>query len=275
MEKVISIGVQVFYRMMDEELFGMAAQLAYFFLLSLFPFLLFLLTLVGYFPIGDQQVIGILADYAPPQIMELINTNIDALVNEQHGGLLSIGIIGTLWAASNAINALTRTLNKAYRVNEDRSFIVSRLIAMVLTVAMVIVILVALLLPVFGRVIGEYAFSWFGWSAAFLEIWETLRYLVSSVIFFIVFLALYKLAPNLKVYFQNAMWGALFATVSWQLVSLGFSFYVNNMSNYTATYGSLGAVIILMIWFYISGIIILTGGIINAVIRNNKKIGRR
>lgn len=184
MGKVISIGVQVFYRMMDDELFGMAAQLAYFFLLSLFPFLLFLLTLVGYFPIEDKQVIGILADYAPPQIMELINTNIDSLVNEQHGGLLSIGIIGTLWAASNAINALTRTLNKAYKVNEDRSFIVSRLIAMALTIAMVVVICVALLLPVFGRVIGEYAFSWLGWSAGFLEVWETLRYLISSVIFF-------------------------------------------------------------------------------------------
>ncbi|GAB3042642.1 YihY/virulence factor BrkB family protein [Virgibacillus ainsalahensis] len=273
MGKAVNFTKQVYGRIMNDDIFGLAAQLAYFFLLSLFPFLLFLLTLIGYLPINDQVVIDLLADYAPAQIVDLINTNISQLVNEQNGGLLSIGIIGTLWAASNAINAMTRSFNKAYEVEENRSFIVARLIAIVLTVAMVLVICIAFLLPVFGRIIGEYIFSFFGLSAGFLSIWETFRYVISSLIFFIVFLALYKLAPNKRIYFKNAVWGALFATVSWQLISLGFSFYVSNMGNYSATYGSLGAVIVLMIWFYISGIIIMTGGVINAVIRKNKRAG--
>ncbi|MBM7601973.1 membrane protein [Virgibacillus halotolerans] len=267
MNKPKAFGKQVFQRIMEDDIFGRAAQLAYFFLLSLFPFLLFLLTLIGYFPIDEQSVIDLIATYAPAQIGDLLHANIDLLVNQQNGGLLSISIIGALWAASNGVNALIRAFNKAYGVKEDRSFIVARLIAMVLTIAMVAIIIIAFLLPIFGRMIGIYLFSLFGLSANFIAVWETLRWLISSIIFFIVFLALYKLAPNAKVTFGKVIWGALFATVFWQLVSLGFSYYVSTMGNYSATYGSLGAVIVLMIWFYISGIIIMIGGAINATIK--------
>ncbi|MBY7142728.1 YihY/virulence factor BrkB family protein [Virgibacillus sp. NKC19-3] len=269
MEKAVAFAKGVYQRIMNDDIIGLAAQLAYFFLLSLFPFLLFLLTLVGYLPIEESRVIAAITDYAPAQITDLINANISQLINQQNGGLLSIGIIGTLWAASNAINALTKALNKAYEVEEDRLFIVSRLIAIVLTIAMVLIICIAFLLPIFGQMIGESIFSLFGLSEGFLTVWEAMRWLVSSLVFFIVFLTLYKLAPNIKVYFKNVIWGALFSTISWQLVSLGFSFYVNNMGNYSATYGSLGAVIVLMIWLYISGIIIMTGGVINAVVRKH------
>ncbi|PAV28165.1 ribonuclease [Virgibacillus profundi] len=263
-------GKKLFQRIMETDVFGLAAQLAYFFLLSLFPFLLFLLTLIGYLPIDDQSVIDVLANIAPAQIMDLINTNISGLVNNQNGGLLSISIIGTLWAASNGVNALTRAFNKAYEVDEDRSFIVARLIAIIVTIGMVTIICIAFLLPIFGRMIGVYLFSFFGLSEGFIAIWETLRWLISSVIFFIVLLALYKLAPNFKIYFKNAVWGALFATVFWQIASMGFSYYVSTIGNYSATYGSLGTVIVLMIWFYLSGIIIMIGGVINATIREYK-----
>src|SRR5699024_1519854 len=192
------------------------------------------------------------------------------LINAQNGGLLSIGIIGTLWSASNGVNAITKAFNRAYEVEEDRSFIVARLIAIALTISMVVVICVAFLLPIFGRTIGIYLFSFFGLSDDFIHVWNTLRWIISSIVFFIVLLALYKLAPNKKIRLRNAMWGAIFATIGWQLVSLAFSYYVSTIGNYSATYGSLGAVIILMIWFYISGIIIITGGIINAMIREEK-----
>lgn len=267
MNQPAAFGKQVFKRILNDDIFGLAAQLAYFFLLSLFPFLLFLLTLIGYFPIEEQSVIHLIETYAPTQIGELINTNISLLVNQQNGGLLSLSIIGTIWAASNGVNALVRAFNKAYEVDEDRSFITARLIAIVLMIAMVVIICIAFLLPIFGRMIGVYLFSLFGLTDNFITIWETLRWLISSVIFFIVFLALYKLAPNTKVYIKNVVWGALFATVFWQLVSLGFSFYVSTMGNYSATNGSLGAVIVLMIWFYISGIIIMVGGTINATLK--------
>ncbi|MUV38673.1 putative ribonuclease-like protein YfkH [Lentibacillus sp. JNUCC-1] len=213
---------------------------------------------------------GFIETYAPSSINELINTNINTVVNNQNGSLLSISVIGTLWAASNAINAIMRVFNKAYEVEEDRSFIVARLIAIVLTIGMIVVIIVAFLLPIFGKLIGEYIFSFIGLSETFINTWSALRWVMSSLVFFIVFLTLYRLAPNVKIYTKNVIWGALFATVSWQIASLLFSYYVSNISNYSATYGSLGAVIALMIWFYISGIIIIIGGLINAVIRKMK-----
>lgn len=273
MKKAVTFSKQLFHKIVEVDVFGMAAQLAYFFLLSLFPFLLFLVTLIGYLSLDAQNVVSFIGDYAPEEIMTLIHTNINQLVNEQNGGLLSIGIIGTIWSASAGIKAIMKAFNGAYEVDEDRSFVIARLIAIVLTISMVVVICMAFVLPIFGKMIGVYIFSFLGWSTNFIHVWETLRWVVSSIVFVIVLLALYKLAPNNKVLFRDAIWGAVFATIGWQLVSLAFSYYVSNIGSYSATYGSLGTVIILMIWFYISGIIIISGGVLNALIAH-RRIGK-
>jgi len=267
LRKFIALMKKFYVRIEETDVFGLSAQLAYFLLLSLFPFLIFLLTLVGYLPIEFNMVISLIDSIVPDQMMELINENIYRLLNRQDGGILSLSIIGTLWAASNGIRALTRAFNRAYSVEENRPFLISRLIAVVMTIAMVGVIIVSLLLPVYGRVIGEYIVAFLGLPDELFEMWNTFRWVLSSVIIFIVLLALYVIAPNLRIYFKNAIWGALFSTVLWQLASLAFSYYVNTLGNYDATYGSLGAVIVMMIWFYLSGIIIITGGVLNAFIR--------
>ncbi|WP_010097219.1 YihY/virulence factor BrkB family protein [Ornithinibacillus scapharcae] len=253
-------------RILEEEAFGLSAQLAYFFLLSLFPLLVVAITLVGYLPIDSNILIRMLSQVAPTDSMALIEQNVEQLVSQQNGQLLSIGIIGTLWAASNGINAIMRVLNNAYEVEEDRLFIVSRLIAIVLTIAMLGVLVLALLLPILGRMIGVYLFSFFGLSEDFLHVWEMLRWVFTSIVFFIVFIFLYKIAPNVKLRFRDAFWGALFSTVAWQLTSYAFSYYVSELGHYSATYGSLGAVITLMIWFYLSAFIVIVGGILNATI---------
>lgn len=268
MYNVVGFGKSLQKRITEADVFGLSAQLAYFFLLALFPFLLFIITLLGYLPIDEDILLDFIGAYAPKETMELINVNISQIVNGQNSGLLSIGIIGTLWSASNGVNAITKAFNRAYQVEEDRSFIIARLIAIALTIAMIGVICIALLLPVFGKMIGVYVFSFVDLSENFVKLWNMLRWILSSVVFLIVLLALYTLAPNVKLKVKNVIWGALFATFGWQLVSLGFSYYVNTIGNYSATYGSLGAVIILMFWFYISGIIIITGGVINAVLQN-------
>src|SRR5699024_1851872 len=195
---------------------------AYFFLLSLFPFLLFLLTLIGYLPLDLDNITAFIETYAPPEIMEWVMTNIQQLAKRQNSGLLSISIIGTLWSASKGINALMRAFNRAYGVEEDRSFIVSRLIAIILTIAMVVIISVAFLLPIFGKTIGLYIFSFVGLSEDFLATWDTLRWAGSPVAFFIVFLALYVLSPYQHICLQHAVWGAIFTTVSCQLVWVAF-----------------------------------------------------
>lgn len=270
MKNIINEGKQFYLRIIEVDVFGLSAQLAYFFLLSLFPFLLFLINLIGYFSVDEEIVLQAIGDFAPPAVIELIQTNVGNLLNVQNGGLLSIGIVGTLWAASNGVNAITKALNRAYHIEPKRSFVIYRLFAMVMTIAMFLVVIVALLLPVFGQAIGEYLFSWVGWSKEFSQMWQTLRWGTSSVIFFIVLTFLYKFFPRQKVYLKHVVWGALFSTICWQVVSLGFSYYVSSLRNYSATYGSLGTIIVLMIWFYLFGMIVIVGGVLNSYIHELK-----
>lgn len=265
MKQVIRFLTYLYQRIMDGDVFGLAAQLAYFFLLSLFPLLILVMTLIGYLPLDEQTVLDALSSVIPGESMAFIEANIRMLLNQQNTGLLSIGILGTLWSASNGVNAIIRALNRAYQVEETRPFLISRFVAIILMFAMIAVIVVALLLPVLGRMIGVYIFSFFGLSDDFIQFWNTFRWVISAIVFFIVFLALYRLAPSRKIQLKNVVPGALFTTLSWQLTSLAFSYYVETIGDYSATYGSLGAVIVLMIWFYMSGIIIIIGGTINAV----------
>jgi len=257
-------------RFSEDEVTSLSAQLSYFFLLSLFPLLIFIVALASYLPIDYLRLLEMMSAYIPVEAMQLIENFLFETMDSSGGGLLSIAIIGTIWSASNGINAIMRALNKAYDVEENRSFILGRVIAISLLLSVLLLIVVALLLPVFGRMIGVYIFSFFGASEQFISVWNGLRWIISSSIFFIVFLYLYKMAPNAKVYFKDAIWGALFATIGWQVSSYGFSLYVNTMGNYAATYGSLGGVIILMLWFYISGIIIILGGEINAMVADHR-----
>lgn len=271
MEQIVRFGKEMLYRINEADVSGLSAQLAYFFLLSLFPFLLFLVTLLGFLPIEDLTVMDVLETYLPNDVNQMIQANLTTLVNNRSGSLLSISIIGTLWSASNGFNALKKSFNKAFGVEKERSFVIARVIAIGLMILMVAVIAIALLLQVFGELIGKQLFEFFGLSESFIQLWNTLRWAVSSVTFFIVFLVLYKLGPNKKIRWRDTLWGALFATLGWQIASLGFSFYVNTLGNYSAAYGSLGTVIVLMIWFYLSGIIITTGGVINAYAHDRNK----
>ena len=257
-------------RFASDEVPGLSAQLSYFFLLSLFPFLIFLITLIGYLPISQEEVLNTIEEFAPGESMQLINTTLDQILNERNGKLLSFGIIATLWSASNGINAIVRAFNKAYDVSESRSFFVARGMAILMTIAMVFVIIVALLLPVFGKEIGIFIFSNFGFSAEFLTVLNTLRWLVSGVILFIVFTALYFVAPNKRLHIKDGLPGAFAATLGWMGVSLAFSYYVGNFANYSATYGSIGGIIVLMIWFYLTGMIIILGGELNAMLYKRK-----
>lgn len=253
-----------FYR---NEIPSRAAELAYYFLLSLFPFLIFLITLIGFFPLEPRDVLNLIREFAPEQTMKMIEVNLNTIIGSHNEGLLSFGIIATIWSASNGINAIVRAFNRAYEVEESRSFLVARGMAMLLTVGMIFVIITALLLPIFGKAIGLYLFSTFGLSHTFLTIWAASRWILSAMILFIVFTGLYYFAPNKHLKLKEVTRGSAFATFGWMVASLIFSYYVGNFGNYTATYGSLGGIIILLLWLYISGMIIIIGGEVNAIYR--------
>ncbi|MEH7109586.1 YihY/virulence factor BrkB family protein [Bacillus sp. JJ1764] len=254
----------LWHRIVEDDLPGLSAQLAYYFLLSLFPLLIVLFTLIPYLPIPHQDMLVVIKEFAPAEAMELIEKTVDEVMSHRSGGLLSFGIIGTLWSASNGINAVVRAFNKAYNVKESRSFIIARGTAVLLTFGMIFVFLLAIILPIFGREIGIYLFTQLGHTKEFIKVWNTLSLATSVVILFVLFTGLYWIAPNVRLRCRSAFPGAAFATGGWILSSFGLSVYVGNFSNYSVTYGSIGAIIVLMLWLYISAFIIILGGEINA-----------
>lgn len=261
----------LWHRIEEDDLTGLSAQLAYFFLLSLFPLLIVLLTLLPYISIPHQDILGLFSGFAPAEVMDLIESNISYVMNNRNGGLLSFGIIGTIWSASTGISAIVRAFNKAYNVKESRSYIVAQGMSILLTFGAIFVFILAIVLPVFGKAIGIFLFSKLGFANEFLTVWKALSWLVSTIILFLIFTILYWIAPNVKLRCRSAFPGATFATIGWIISSLGLSFYVERISNYSLTYGGIGTIIVLMIWLYISAFIIIIGGEINAFYTGRSK----
>ncbi len=257
-------------RLKADDISGLAAQLAYFFLLSLFPLFIFLFTLVVYLPYSQEEILRTLQTFAPTESMDIIQESLNEVM-QGNVKLLSFGIFATIWSASHGLNSIISAFNRAYDVTETRSYFVARSMSIMLTIAMIFVFIVALLLPLFGKQIGFFLFSTFGFSEQFIQVWNMLRWMISSIVLFIVFTMLYWMAPNKKIKCVSVLPGSIFATIGWVGSSLIFSFYVDKLGNYTTTYGSLGGIIVLMIWFYLSGMIIIIGGEINAAIGEKKK----
>ncbi|MGE6489313.1 YihY/virulence factor BrkB family protein [Paenisporosarcina sp. NPDC076898] len=258
-------------RIQHVDVTALGAQLAFFFLLALFPLMIFLVTLLPYLNLQEDQLFHILRTYAPDDVYKLIDGTLDEVLSDRNGGLLSIGILATIWSASNGMNALIKSLNRSYDLEETRPFIVARAISVIFTLLLIMLFVVALVLPIFGEQIGTFIFSYLGYEQGFLTVWNNIRWTIPPVMIFVVFMLLYWIAPNRKLYLKSVIPGAIFATLGWILVSLAFSFYVSSFANYSATYGSIGGIIVLMMWLYFSGTILMVGGQINAVMQQRKE----
>ncbi|MGO4888209.1 YihY/virulence factor BrkB family protein [Anaerobacillus sp. MEB173] len=273
---MLYLFIKEFYEQLKKDpIQDSAATLAFYFMLSIFPLLIFMLALLPYLPLDIEQIYHFVHDYAPPELAELFTVTVLEVIAEPKGGLLSFGIIATIWTASNGMNALIRALNKAHNIDETRSFIKVRLMSIFMTLGLVTVFFVTLLLPVFGNVILQGINQIFPLPNETFIVLNRLRWIVGVVIMTIVLMVLYNLAPNKKLRFRHVLYGALTATIGWQFISFGFSVYIANFNNYTATYGSLGGVIILMLWFFLSGLILIVGGEINATLYNIRKMNNR
>ncbi|XEC93223.1 YihY/virulence factor BrkB family protein [Paenibacillus tarimensis] len=257
---------QLYCRFRDDEVPALGAQLTYYLILSFFPFLIFLVTILGYIHLSEEELIAGITRLMPAESGGLVTT----LVSDAKAGgtrtVLSIGMIATLWAASNGINAVIKGLNKAYDEEENRAFWKVRGISLLSTLVLVIIILTAMVMLVFGQMIGKQIFHALDYPAGFERTWATAKYVIPLVVMTVVFILLYKIAPNRRMTFREVVPGSLFATLGWIATSLLFSFYVNEFGSYTTIYGSLGGVILLLIWLYLSSIIILFGGEINAAL---------
>lgn len=270
------LGRQLIVEVQEDNCLGYAAQLAYYFLFALFPFLLFLTALLGYLPVAGlmDQIMELLATVMPAEALKLVEDNLYELTADQRGGLLSFGIALALWTSSSAIAAVMDALNRAYGVRESRSFWKVRGTAILLTIAFSAFIILGLVLLMFGPHIGGWMAKQVGLGPLFEITWNIARWPV--IIFFLIIgiAVLYYFTPDVE---QDWKWitpGSVFAVMLWILASLGFSYYVNNFGEYNVTYGSIGAMIVLLTWMYVSGLVILIGGEINSIIEHASPKGK-
>jgi membrane protein len=267
------LGKRVWKQMNEDDLWGRAAQLSYYFLLALFPLLIFVTSIIGVIMGSGTGIRHSLFNYLsrvmPPSAFKLVDDTMYEVSQSSGGGKISFGILAALWAASNGMGAISESLNAAYNVKESRPYWKARLVTIALTIAIALLIMAALVLILYGGTIAEKVAASYGFGDAFTLVWKVLQWPI--VLFFILlsFSLIYFFAPDLSD--QDWKWvtpGSLIGVGLWILVSFLFRLYLSFFDSYSATYGSLGAVIILMLWFYLTGLAILIGGEINSEIEN-------
>jgi membrane protein len=247
---------------------GLAAQLAFFFLLSLFPALLFLVALIGYLPVENAMVelLSALSAVAPHEFVVLVRTQLDDLVRGGWAGFLTLGLAGAFWSSSTAMVATIDALNRAYNVPEWRPWWKRRMVAIALTVALAIFTAISLALILIGPSVANRVARWFGVAPLMAAFWSIARW--PAMIFCVVFGVdlVYHFAPNRKARWSWLTPGSVIATALWILISFGFKLYVTNFSHYNVTYGAISGVIIVLLWLYVSGLAILIGAELNSVL---------
>jgi membrane protein len=261
---------------MDDDVFGLAAQLSYYFFLALFPALLFLLALASFFPLSNitDDVGRALGAFVSPQVLELIQEQMRRLANNENGGLLTFGVAGALWSSSAAIVSIVGALNRAYDITEGRPWWKVRLLAIGLTLVLALIVLVSLSLILIGPTLAERLGRITGWGAPFEWTWLVLQWPLVFGLITIGIGLLYYFGRDADLDWVWITPGAVVATILWLLISLVFKFYVANFTEYEASYGTVGAVIVVLLWFYISGIAILTGAELNAEIEHASPYGK-
>lgn len=262
---------KLIFRFKDDEIVALSSQLAYSFIFALFPFLIFLMTLIGYSSIHSQDVLVSLNRILPYSIMDLIESTVVEVVDTRNGHLLSISLIFTIWSASGGFNAVIRGLNKAYGEIECRSVIKIYIISILCTFGVALIIVITISLLVFGESLGTLLFIKLGFSYMFKEVWDITRYIVITASTMFIFAAVYHYTPCKRLTWKEVIPGAIFSTIGLIMVSIGFGFYVDNFGNYSRVYGSIGAVIVLLTWLFLVSITIIMGGELNAVLAYDRK----
>src|SRR6185436_6386373 len=242
-----------------DDCFNLAAQLAYYFFLALFPALLFLVAIISFIPIAGllDTITSSLARVAPSEVITIVQDQVLKIAHAKDGGLLTLGMLGTIWGVSSGVNAIISTLNAAYDIQEGRPWWKVKLIAIALTVGLAGFIVASVVLVMVGPTLAERIASWFYLGPAFTWTWTILQWPVVFALGAFAVAIIYYYAPDAR---QDWIWitpGSVFATALWIVTSLVFKYYVANFTSYNASYGAIGGVIVLMLWFYVSSLAVL------------------
>ncbi|WP_186673679.1 YihY/virulence factor BrkB family protein [Sporosarcina sp. BP05] len=272
----MAIIKNVVVRFFNERFFDQAAQTAYYLLLSIFPFFLFVLSLLSLFPVNEETLLTFLRPFTPDGTFTIIEENVHAVLSKGHGKVLYASLATAFWVTSMAVQSLARSLDLAN--GYVRRYAIWKVLIRDLgvTLLFMLVIPLSLFLPIIEkalyRVVTYYDTieEWQGW----FYIWPNVKWGLGTLFLFLFFLLFYKVVPTGRMKFKDAFPGAVFSAIGWQLFSLVFGSYVSNV-DYTRLYGQLSGIILLVIWFYFTAVIILISGLLNSEWRESSSRKRR
>lgn len=242
-----------------------SAQLAYFILLSIAPILLVVANVIPFLPISAEEILPYLKTALPSDIYSIVQPMLMDFLSQTRGGVISIGLVTSLWSASKAFNATQLVLNEVYGVEKRTNFIIIRVVSFLINLAIVGVVGVIMFAFVFGEQILDFIENLLNIKLTLLQDVLSFRWLILSVVLLVVLTLIYTFLPNHELSFKYAIPGAIFSAIGWLILSQGFSFYVSVAGGAAAGSGAFGVFIILMLWLYLSAIVFLIGALINAV----------
>ena len=257
---------------MRNEVLDLAAQVAYFAILALFPFAMFVLTLMGFIPLRglEHEVTDALYQVAPPGVGTLVESTLREILEKQRGWLLVSTLLFGLWTAAGGVASLTTALNRAYGVAETRPFWRVRVRALAVTLVGVVAAIVATTAMLVGPELLREAWRFFGFSNGFDRLWASLRWPVALLAMTSMVAFMYYVLPNVRQRRRDILPGSIVAVIGWIAASLGFRLYVAHFAKYARTYGALGTVVVLLLWLYIWGLMAIVGGQVNAILDRHR-----
>jgi membrane protein len=267
---------RTFWESIADDIPSLAAQQAYFFFFALFPALLALISIASFFPVDNlmDEIVTRLSRFAPPDVINIIQDQLSEIAKGNSGGILTIAFLFTLWSSSNALLSMITTLNAAYDITESRPWWKTRLTAIALTIGMALFILISVALIIVGPTVAEHLATSMNLGAAFEWTWKIVQWPIVFAFVATAIALVYYFAPDAE---QDWVWitpGSVLATALWVVVSLGLKYYLATAGDYNETYGAIGGVMVLMLWFYLSGFAILIGAELNAEIEHASPYGK-
>ncbi len=273
---LVPYGKRVAKEFSADDISGLAAELSYRFFLALFPFFIFLAALGGFAAVAlstddpTERLMNQIGDALPADARSILEDQVRGVLESRSGGLLSVGIIGAIWASSGAMKALIKALNRVYDVPETRSFWKSTSLAVVMTLAGSICILGSFALLLATQAFGNDIADAIGAGGAFELTVALARWPIVIALVLLAVALIYWIAPNIDVPFRLFSPGGVTFTVVWLVTAIAFGLYVANFGSYNKTYGTLGGVVVLLTWLYLSNVTLLLGAEINATLAEQK-----
>lgn len=270
MELILSITKNVFKNIFKDDCFGSAAEMAFNFILAIFPFFVLLTALFGLFGTEGivDQIINSFNQIAPKNALELVEDVLHGVIESSTGGLFTIGLVTTVWISSNAVITVMKALNRAYGIKDSRTYFEKRILAISIVFMFALIIFISFNMIIFGRTLLTLIYKYFPLPDFLFNTVLFVRWPITFIALITMALVFYYFLPFLKENktkrLFSAIPGTLFFSVFWLVISWAFSLYVDNFSRFNAVYGTLGAVVVLLVWLYYSSLIILVGGEINS-----------